>query len=375
MKTWYNEFDPYAARWLRNLQESGHLPGGRIDERSIADVGAKELEGIQQAHFFAGIGGWPLALRLAGWPDDREVWTGSCPCQPFSIAGKRAAEQDPRHLWPAWRPIIAERRPAVIFGEQVGGPLGRQWLTGVRSDLEALGYEVGAADLCAAGAGTKAEGRLDFEDGSFVWRPIIIGAPHIRQRLWWVAYADGGKPGDKYLQRGGEYRQQREDDRASSRMADSQTKRNNEYAQRQGREKTSQLGVRGASGGMDDSKNSDGRRSIGPKNSGGWAKEAGGPSAVGGVEDAERWRLGREIATHVENTVEKKSNPQPANSAWSDFELTPCRDGKARRIEPGSFPLAHGIPNRVGRLRAYGNAIVPQIAATFVRAFLEVTKS
>jgi len=53
---------------------------------------------------------------------------------------------------------------------------------------------------------------------------------------------------------------------------------------------------------------------------------------------------------------------------WAAFDLVSCTDGKARRVEPGSFPLAHGIPARVGRLRGYGNAIVPQVAAEFIRA-------
>jgi DNA (cytosine-5)-methyltransferase 1 len=56
---------------------------------------------------------------------------------------------------------------------------------------------------------------------------------------------------------------------------------------------------------------------------------------------------------------------------WSAYDLVPCRDGKARRVEPGSFPLAHGLPGRVGLLRGYGNAIVPEVAAEFIQAYLE----
>ena len=84
---YYNEFDPYAAQWLRNLIDAGHIPKGEVDSRSIKDVSASDLTGFVQCHFFAGLGGWSHALRLAGWPEDRPVWTGSCPCQPFSAAG------------------------------------------------------------------------------------------------------------------------------------------------------------------------------------------------------------------------------------------------------------------------------------------------
>ena len=161
----YNEIDAYAAQWLRNLAAAGHLPAGTVDERSILDLDPDDLRPFRQCHFFAGIGGWPYAIHLAGWPDDREVWTGSCPCQPLSSAGQRRGHADERHLWPAFYRLIAELRPATVFGEQVASRDGREWFSGVRADLEHLGYAVGAADLSAAG----------------------VGAPHIRQRLFWVA--------------------------------------------------------------------------------------------------------------------------------------------------------------------------------------------
>ena len=165
MAAYYNEIDASAAQWLRNLISAGLIAPGYVDERSIVDVKSSDLSGYEQCHFFAGIGGWPYALKLAGWPDEQACWTGSCPCQPLSVAGHRKGHADERHLWPAFHRLISECSPSIIFGEQVASADGREWFAGVRADLEASGYAVGAANLCAAGVGT----------------------PHIRQRLWWCA--------------------------------------------------------------------------------------------------------------------------------------------------------------------------------------------
>jgi hypothetical protein len=162
MRAYYNENDKHAAAWLRQLITDGLIADGDVDERSICDVQGRDLHGYGQCHFFAGIGGWSAAFRLAGIPDNFPAWSGSCPCQPFSAAGKRKGVDDARHLWPEFYRLIAECRPAIAFGEQVASKDGRVWLAGVRADLEASRYAVGAADLCAAG----------------------IGEPHIRQRLF-----------------------------------------------------------------------------------------------------------------------------------------------------------------------------------------------
>ena len=130
MTAYYNEHDAYAAAWLRNLIAGGHIAPGDVDARDIQDVTPDDLTGYTQCHFFAGIGGFSYALRLAGWPDDRPVWTGSCPCQPLSSAGQRKGAADERHLWPAFFRLITECRPATVIGEQVGGRLGREWLAG-----------------------------------------------------------------------------------------------------------------------------------------------------------------------------------------------------------------------------------------------------
>ena len=165
---YYNEFNPEAAHMLRALIADGHVAPGDVDERSIEEVQPDDLQGYTQHHFFAGIGGWSMALRLAGWSDDRPVWTGSCPCQPFSSAGRQKGKDDPRHLWPTWLRLIREYRPATIFGEQVEGAIAHGWLDDVYEGLEGEGYAVGAAVLPASS----------------------VGAPHQRKRLWFVGYAE-----------------------------------------------------------------------------------------------------------------------------------------------------------------------------------------
>lgn len=164
-RSYYNEFEPYAAKWLRSLIDAGLLPKGDIDERSIEDVSPSDLEGYTQCHFFAGLGGWALAARLAGWPDDRPLWTGSCPCQPFSVAGKGQGLSDERHLWPVFRNLVARCRPDVLMGEQVAGTSGRSWFDAVSFDLEDDGYATRAVDIPACS----------------------VGALHVRSRLYWIA--------------------------------------------------------------------------------------------------------------------------------------------------------------------------------------------
>ena len=310
MTAYYNEIEPYAAEWLRNLIAAGHLPAGDVDERSIVDVEPSELKGYTQCHFFAGIGGWPYAMRLARWPDDQPVWTGSCPCQPFSSAGQRKGFEDDRHLWPTFHRLIAECAPPVVFGEQVASKAGLAWLDLVHADLEASGYAVGAADMCAAG----------------------VGAPHIRQRLWWVA-----------------------------------------DTLRFGQSRQGQVGRSG-------DPEADGNRQVdrivndGPRSG---LADAGLPqrqaNGVSGGVDAKHVAVGDDSPPDGVADTCGAGRPSAPDNQWRDADWLFCRDGKWRPVKSGTFPLAHGVSGRVGRLRAYGNAIVPQVAAEFVAAYLEAS--
>ncbi|MFP3799473.1 DNA cytosine methyltransferase [Paraburkholderia sp. SIMBA_027] len=323
MAAYYNEIEPYAAQWLRNLIAAGHIAPGDVDERSIEDVRPDDLRGYTQCHFFAGIGVWSSALRLAGWPDDRPVWTGSCPCQPFSAAGKGLGFADERHLWPAWHHLISECRPPVILGEQVASKDVDPWIDLVFDDLEAMEYACAANPFPSAG----------------------VGAPHIRDRSFFVAYAAR------------ERRNRRADPaRIAGRLI---------------------AEANGAARGMADADDagSQGRQRVRERAAECIARARG---VVGRVADADLDRQpprGLPVRPRpegqgapFESGSSEVNAAGPTNGFWRAADWLLCRDGKWRPVEPGTFPLAHGAPARVGRLRAYGNAINREAAAAFIAA-------
>lgn len=169
MSVYYNEFDPKAAAWLRQLIDNGNIAPGYVDERSILDVKPEDLEGYTQHHFFAGIGVWSYALRNAGWSDDTPVCTASLPCQPFSAAGNHKGKDDERHLLPHFMQLVKQCGFNTIFGEQVERAIRHEWLDDLQANMEAEGYAIGH---CVLGAHS-------------------VNAAHQRQRLYWVAHSIG----------------------------------------------------------------------------------------------------------------------------------------------------------------------------------------
>jgi len=345
----YNDVEPFVIPWLWNLMDVGLIREGLVDGRPIQELRSEDLNGVTQFHAFAGIGAWSYALRLAGWPDEVPVWTGSCPCQPFSCAGKKRGFKDELHLWPEWFRLIRECRPPVVFGEQVASPDGRAWIDLVSTEMEALGYSFGAADLCAAG----------------------IGAPHIRQRLWFVAITSGERLGRIRLQ----------------------------LQQRVERSEMPETPRSCETGALADSE------SI--RLGAGWTSETCHGDST--PRSSERYRHASKLGYSCSPRLERRpgqsrdheeefSPSERTDSAtsgfWEDCGWIPCQDGKARPIAPGTFPLAHGVAGRVavvrprqqtiptvpgevhwysrrGALKAIGNAIVAEVAEIFIRAVID----
>tara|TARA_R110002095_G_scaffold190225_1_gene167945 strand:+ start:334 stop:1227 length:894 start_codon:yes stop_codon:yes gene_type:complete len=289
---YYNEWEPFAGEWLKELIKDGLIPDGTVDNRSIADVEPSDLKGFTQCHFFAGIGGWSRALELAGWSPERPVWTGSPPCQSFSAAGNHSGKEDDRHLWPVFFNLISKCRPPTIFGEQVASAIRFGWLDDLQTDLEAEGYAAAAVVLPSGG----------------------IGAPHKRERLFFVADSNSSNRGSKQ-----ESKQQARDQ---------------------------------------------------------WGQSNGNSRSNGSVADSLGQGLqghGQSGQEPVPQEWQREARHRTQSSFWDSSTTIHCRDGKHRPVptEPSLFPLVNGLSNRVGILRGTGNAIVPQAAAEIIKAYME----
>lgn len=472
MTAYYNEIDPYAAEWLRNLIKAGHIAPGVVDTRSVEDVTPADLKDFTQCHFFAGVGVWSYALRLGGWHDDRPVWTGSCPCQPFSAAGKGGGFTDERHLWPAWFHLIEQCRPSVIYGEQVADRGGLAWLDLVSTDMEGTDYAFGSIDTCSAGFGAPhRRQRLRFiaMDNAerarlerFAWNGHRSGQPGWLAPLeagYVAASSASGIVADNTGQRremaildhrggiassGVRQANVGGSDGASGRLADDNGVRLEQIAAPGFRADTEHdaqslggagdmgdatsrgCGVGGNAprardsghphgsdifGGMDNAerdgwgtRRDDDRgdewqqphtidlfgRLADTEHDGRWSDVArrqsqggiadGRVGTVGGMADTddgtglrgEPRAIERVDAQGIGTVQTEPDRPRPTNGFWRAADWLFCRDGKWRPVEPGTFPLAHGATSRVGRLRAYGNAVDAQATKAFIDATIDL---
>jgi len=469
---YYNEYDKHAAAWLRELIAQKLIPAGEVDERSILDVQPDDLRRYTQCHFFAGIGGWAYALQLAGIPATRRLWTGSCPCQPFSTAGQQKGQEDERHLWPAFFNLIRECRPPTIFGEQVASSLvvgpsnpprsmpdlrDRKTLLRILSELEresprnlqgmrqSKGKAAQKASTCKdqrsvqemAGREKRTctceRGEAPSKKTPHSFQHNTGG--HSKPHQSWSVRSDGDTlrpsqtqsvecslPGSNRTQsriHAGEHQSGvvcRECDGQLLGVAENRgsVERDSEWEERSLEQiiesdrgelegPTIQCWLDGISADLEAESYACGAAVLGAHSVGaphirqrlywvahhhhqgsqGWqcaslserglelpAGESGACSGLAqsgsrGLQDAyQQHRDGRQAGSI------RQANQFGIGSAWSDTNLVSCRDGKVRRIptEPSLFPLAHGVPGRVGLLRGSGNAIVPQTAAAFILA-------
>jgi len=393
---YYNEHDSYAAHWLRNLIAAGHIAPGVVDERDIRDVRPEELIGFTQVHMFAGIGIWSHALRRAGFSDDREIWTGSCPCQPFSAAGRAGGFTDERHLWPHWFWLVEQCRPAVVIGEQVASKDGLGWLDLVSTDMEGAGYAFGATDLCAAGIGVEWQ---ESQSGEWLRRaihdcvdPVVRsmlcdfadwagagnideGGNHIRQRLYFVGLADSGR---------GSLRSERHD--VGSAPSGMQGTAREQRIRADGRDggDLERLGdtdsARGAARLSEPSEREGGNAKIADDRSDRLFRSGQGRAVVGLADtDGKNSRTGlcdSESAEHRVAAITGRGcdgeRPDATDGRRYAKDWLFCRDDRWRAVEPGTFPLVNGAAARVGKLRAFGNALDAETATRFCETVKDI---
>ena len=399
MRVYYNEFDAKKAAALKALMDDGFISIGDIDTRPIQNVQPDDLKHYDRCHFFAGIGLWDYALNLARWPENHRVWTGSCPCQPFSTAGRQKGKNDDRHLWPFWFSLIQECQPPVIFGEQVANAISKGWLDDVYQGLEAENYTVGSAVLPACS----------------------VGAPHKRDRLWFVAHTahsdDRRNAGE--FQKPDEFKTQERQERRSAQSGGASvvgdTEHDGSYATpfTGGHEEIND-GCTEKQNGSVQSERTGSARSLSGKalanttrprtrvnQSKFWQRVSGNSSYVADTESQQgssgnaefsgteqeqhrgRSRCGsmgqpkfagleRHAWDEERNDQQRWDEAQSHGSAWSSGIWINCPDGKQRLIEPSIHLLADGHPERVGLLHSAGDAIVPQLAAEFIECSLAV---
>jgi DNA (cytosine-5)-methyltransferase 1 len=332
MSARYNEIDQNAVAVLREFVACGLIAPGDVDGRSIKEVTADDIRGYTQCHFFAGAGLWSVAARIAGWSDSRPLWTASCPCQPFSGAGKQAGADDPRHLWPDLYRIIRTARDAgqpipVIVGEQVAGSLGYDWFDGVRTDLAREEIAARTIDIPAC----------------------AVDAPHERNRLWWCAVANTKE------QRGGTGLREIGPIGHGPVIADSHG-RDLVLADAESIGRGREQPQRGPQGRAPD----------------------GLADAVGGLAYADILELQRQPPARQQRIHEQDAGAGPGHNSfgrngsfWADAEWIACHDGKARRAKPEISMLVDGMVGRIDLWRLAGNSIVPWLAAEVLASIIE----
>ena len=252
-----------------------------------------------------------------------DIITGGYPCQPFSVAGRKKGEEDPRHLWPEYFRLVKELRPTWVIGENVSGHI-KLGLDTVITDLESEDYAVRPFSISASS----------------------IGANHQRERVWIVGYSEhNGSLTNKVK------RSNNENDAGGKKREDS----------------TLQSERTGGSRNGSNVENS--RRSQWP-----WAELRGENENETRKENANQFE--RSSSTSKSNVA--NTNGEGSQRYGSEYQLRKSQEeGKTSwsrwwESEPDVGRVAHGVPKRVDRLKSLGNSLVPQIPYYIGKVILEV---
>jgi len=304
-----------AEKYILNWRSIGYVEYNTYCQKVIAQ---RIKDGfLDEAPIFGDINGFiesGAAKKYKGFVD---VVTGGFPCQPFSVAGKRKAQDDSRNLWPQTLTVLCDVRPRFALLENVPGLLsvnGGGYFAQILADLAESGFD---ARWCVLGA----------DD---------VGAPHRRKRLWIVAHsssiwsqigrtyqadAEIGGTGKNYISGSGIYDRRQSDAKENEDVAHSQSE--------------------SGDGSYDDGGISMGREQVSKSGNSGGANNVAD-------SDSERGRGGNIGRKDAENVG--KPSRRSEHGYW--------------HTEPNVGRVAHGVANRVDRLKALGNGQVPLVAAT-----------
>ena len=369
------------------------------------------MEKLRHGSLFSGIGGFDLAAEWMGWDNvfhcewnefgqkvlkhywpqaesfsditktdfkkyygTVDILTGGFPCQPYSSAGKRKGKEDERHLWPEMLRTIREVSPRFVVGENVRGLT--NWNGGmvfeeVCSELESYGYQVSPIIIPACG----------------------VDAPHRRERIWFVAYAPGLR-NDATQSRG-------------VRSKDAATNRERTYPIYDGITPESNQGIitnsYGSEPGDYNRANDRETEKVRRENEGDVSREFRGngdvtdtersgrpqvvkniqsekPNGVESISDGREWDASNTSSRGISryggksenrkfqtNELNKNDSEKFRRMGWEKFPTQPpvCGgdDGFSSELDGITFPKW-----RNETIKAYGNAIVPQVAFQIFKA-------
>ena len=337
--TLFSEIDPFCQKILKK-----HWPNVPIIP-NVKDINGKEIE--------------------------TDVLVGGFPCQPFSVAGKRKGKEDERHLWPEMFRIIKEARPSIVIGENVPGIINTQMALGqCVSDLESEGYKVQPVVLPACS----------------------VNAPHRRYRVFIIAMVDTD---NLRLEQYNETQKEEQIRWAetpslsrSENVANSNSSSFTSWESRGAYREVSSESERLRGGKsqretgkefVSSSKNVANSNSFGHR---GWNSQgcsSGGETRIlpGEQEGRETWSETERCSESYRNYVANSTASRPQTSPEECFEQKGTEEADAIApysgtigdfnprdnwsVEPNVGRVAHGISDRVDRIKSLGNAVVPQL--------------